>query len=68
MSHVLQWTQFDALICSRCVPDASWMTSYTLAGQNRMHGWPYSGPQIVLQTSVCTSRCAGWSSSWDVPE
>src|SRR4051812_12980107 len=27
MSHVLQWTQFDALICSRGVPSASWAIS-----------------------------------------
>src|SRR6185503_6555005 len=67
MSHVLQCTQFDALICRRGVPSASLTISYTLAGQNRVHGWPYSGPQIVLHTSVCTSRCEGWSSSCAVP-
>src|SRR5687767_4713055 len=59
MSHVLQWTQFDALICRRGVPSVSWVISYTLAGQKRMHGCPYSGPQMELQTSVCTRRCDG---------
>ena len=38
MSHVLQCTQFDALICSR-LPAASRLTiSYTLAGQKRVTG------------------------------
>ena len=59
MSHVLQCTQFEALICSLGVPSASRAISYTFAGQNRVHGWPYSGPQIELQTSVWTSRCDG---------
>ena len=59
MSHVLQCTQFDALICNRGLPSASRTISYTFAGQNRVHGCPYSGPQIELHTSVCTSRCEG---------
>ena len=39
-----------------------------LAGQNRVQGCPYSSPQMELHTSVCTSRCTGWSSPCAVPE
>ena len=63
MSHVLQCTQFEALIVSRSV------NSYTPAGQKWLHGFPYSAVQRVTQISGSrTTRWQGWSSSCFVPE
>src|SRR5262249_1935790 len=57
MSHVLQCTQFDALMCSFFPPWPSSTISYTLAGQKRVHGLPYSIRHLVRQMSVsCTIR------------
>src|SRR6185312_15623557 len=68
MSQVLQWTQLAALICNRSdaapsLPGSSTI-SYTLAGQKRMQGLPYSTVQRSTQMLVSsTCRCTGWSSS-----
>ena len=52
MSHVLQCTQLDALICSVFVPSPASTISYTWAGQKRVHGLPYSARHRVRQMSV----------------
>src|SRR6476620_4860823 len=63
MSQVLQCTQFEAWICSVRRPSLASTISYTLAGQNRVHGLPYSVRHRVWQIFVsCTIRCDGWSS------
>src|SRR6187551_3728308 len=73
MSQVLQCTQLAALICRRSsVPpsgNASSTISYTLAGQKRVQGLPYSTVQRSTQMLVSsTCRCTGWSSSCSVAE
>src|SRR5574337_1700841 len=71
MSQVLQCTQLAALICRRSdlalsVPVSSTI-SYTLAGQKRVQGLPYSTVQRSTQTLVsATCRGTGWSSSCSV--
>src|SRR5215469_3373286 len=68
MSQALQCTQFAALICSRRPPLPSSTISYTLAGQKRSQGLPYSRVQRPAQMLVsATLRCTGWFSSWELP-
>ena len=50
MSHALQCTQFDGLICNR-TPSGDSTISYTPAGQKRRHGFAYSSRHRVRHTS-----------------
>src|SRR5712664_1017200 len=69
MSHVLQCTQFAALIFSFRPPLVSFTISYTAAGQKYWQGLPYSSTHFVAQTfKSLTTRWHGWSSSCRVPE
>src|SRR6185437_9685754 len=71
MSQVLQCTQLAALICRRSdaasLAPVSSTISYTLAGQKRWQGLPYSIVQRSMHIVVSsTCRCTGWSSSCSV--
>src|SRR2546422_10277355 len=71
MSHVLQWTQFEALIWSLSAPGlaGSGTISYTLAGQKCWQGLPNSSRHRVAHTLVsATTRWTGSSSAWCVPD
>src|SRR6266481_3488886 len=52
MSHVLQCTQFAALIFSFTLPFVSLAISYTAAGQKYWQGFPYSSTHFVAQMPV----------------
>merc|ERR1719174_1871054 len=67
MSHVLQWMQFCALICSRRSPPSS-RYSYTPAGQKRCSGPSKTARLRATGTESSLSvRWGGWLPSWLVP-
>ena len=69
MSHVLQCTQFCALITRRSLPSSFFTNSYTAAGQKRASGPAYVRRFTFTGTLASFSvRCAGWFSSWFVFE
>ena len=62
MSQVLQWTQFDALICSSSF-HLRIHHSYKLAGQKRVHGLPYSAGNAAADFAVVHDEVRGRSSA-----